>query len=191
MRLTQPSVIRVFALPQPGRRGAKEDQLGQSIVACETQIHLFDSNSVCYRQKLTNTEDWLSVATKIKFGRTDLATFLIGTIIIILLLGPNPMFVMTAAARYDLRAGFSGALGIFAGNSILMMLSVAGAASLIRTTPILLMTLKLFGGGYLVWLGFGLLKHGFDKQPALAEQSRTNHLHHTRSKPFRTALTIR
>ena len=154
-RLTQLSVIRALALPLPGRRAAKEDQLGQSIVACETQIHLFDSNSDCYRQKLPYTEAWLLVATKIMFGITDLATFFIGTVIIVLLPGPNSMFVMTVAARDGLRAGFSGALGIFAGDSILMMLSVAGVASLIQTTPILLMTLKLFGGGYLAWLGFG------------------------------------
>ena len=124
------------------------------------------------------------------FGITDLATFFIGTVIIVLLPGPNSMFVMTVAARDGLRAGFSGALGIFAGDSILMMLSVAGVASLIQTTPILFMTLKLFGGGYLAWLGFGLLKHAFDKQTALAEQSSTDHLHHKRSRPFRTALTI-
>jgi len=60
------------------------------------------------------------------FGITDLATFFIGTVIIVLLPGPNSMFVMTVAARDGLRAGFSGALGIFAGDSILMMLSVAG-----------------------------------------------------------------
>jgi leucine efflux protein len=183
-------VTRALALPLPGRRAAKEDQLGQSIVACETQIHLFDSNSDCYRQKLPYTEAWLLVATKIMFGITDLATFFIGTVIIVLLPGPNSMFVMTVAARDGCRAGFSGALGIFAGDSILMMLSVAGVASLIQTTPILFMTLKLFGGGYLAWLGFGLLKHAFDKQTALAEQSSTDHLHHKRSKPFRTALTI-
>ena len=125
------------------------------------------------------------------FGITDLATFFIGTVIIVLLPGPNSMFVMTVRARDRLRAGFSGVMDIFAGDSILMMLSVAGVASLIQTTPILLMTLKLFGGGYLAWLGFGLLKHAFDKQTALAEQSSTDHLHYKRSKPFRTALTIR
>ena len=122
------------------------------------------------------------------FGITDLATFFIGTVIIVLLPGPNSMFVMTVAARDGLRAGFSGALGIFAGDNILMMLSVVGAASLIQTIPILLMTLRLFGGGYQAWLGFGLLKHAFDKHTALAEQSSTDHLHHKRSKPFRTAF---
>ena len=78
------------------------------------------------------------------FGITDLANFFISTVITVLLSGPNSMFVMTVAARDGCRAGFSGALGIFAGDSILMMLSVAGVASLIQTTPILFMTLGLF-----------------------------------------------
>ena len=88
------------------------------------------------------------------FGMTDLATFFIGKVFIVLLPGPDSMFVMTVAARDGLCAGFSGVMGIFAGDSISMMLSVAGVASLIQTTPILLMSLKLFGGGYLTWLGF-------------------------------------
>src|SRR6056300_778608 len=157
-RLTQLSVTRALALPLPGRRAAKEDQLGQSIVACEIQIHLFDSNSDCYRQKLPYTEAWLLVATKIMFGITDLITFLIGTVIIVLLPGPNSMYVMTVAAKDGLRPGFYGAAGIFTGDAILMILSVAGAASLIQTTPFLFALLKYAGGGYLAWLGFGLIR---------------------------------
>jgi leucine efflux protein len=124
------------------------------------------------------------------FGITDLVTFLIGTIIIVLLPGPNSMYVMTAAARDGFKHGFAGALGIFTGDSILMVLSVAGVASLIQTTPVLFFILKYLGGGYLAWLGLGLLKNAYRRiEPAELDVT-TGHLTHQHSRPFRTALTI-
>jgi hypothetical protein len=79
---------------------------------------------------------------------SDLAIFFIGTVIIVLLSGPNSMFAMTVSACDGECAGFLGVPGIFTGDGILMMSWVAGVISLIQTTLILFMTLKLFGGGY-------------------------------------------
>ncbi|WP_230370296.1 hypothetical protein [Paludibacterium denitrificans] len=39
-------------------------------------------------------------------GITDLTTYLIGTIIIVLLPGPNSMYVLSVAAQRGIRAGF-------------------------------------------------------------------------------------
>ena len=58
------------------------------------------------------------------------------------------MFAMAISARDGKCAAFLGVLGIFTGDEILMMSWVAGVTSLIQTTPILFMTLELFGGGY-------------------------------------------
>ena len=124
------------------------------------------------------------------FGITDLVTFMVGTIIIVLLPGPNSMYVMTVAARDGLRHGFAGALGIFTGDSILMILSVAGVASLIQTTPVLFFILKYLGGGYLAWLGFGLLRNAYQRTNTEAVDTTTERLTHRHSRPFRTALTI-
>ena len=79
---------------------------------------------------------------------SDLAIFFISTVIIVLKSGPNSMLAMTVSARDGKCAGCLGVLGIFTGDEILMMSWVAGVISLIQTTPILFMTLKLFGGGY-------------------------------------------
>lgn len=121
-------------------------------------------------------------------GITDLFTFLIGTIIIVLLPGPNSMFVITVAAKDGAKAGFAGAAGIFTGDAILMILSVAGAASLILTTPWLFAVLKYAGGGYLAWLGFGLLKSAWQSRHLKPDETPT--LPKSRAHPFRTALTI-
>ena len=125
------------------------------------------------------------------FGITDLITFLIGTVIIVLLPGPNSMYVITVAAKDGMRPGFHGAAGIFVGDAILMILSVAGAASLIQTTPFLFALLKYAGGGYLAWLGVNLLRAGlWPVRKNDGEVSEISSRLKSRAAPFRTALTI-
>ena len=43
------------------------------------------------------------------YGITDLATFLLGTIFIVLLPGPNSLYVMSVASRWGVGAGYRGA----------------------------------------------------------------------------------
>ena len=62
------------------------------------------------------------------FGITDLTTYILGTIFIVLLPGPNSMYVLSVAAQRGLRAGFAGAAGVFVGDFILMTLAATGAA---------------------------------------------------------------
>ncbi len=92
------------------------------------------------------------------YGITDLATFILGTIFIVLLPGPNSLYVMTVASRHGVAAGYRGAAGIFAGDTVLMLLSTAGAASLLRSTPLAFMVVKYAGAAYLAWLGLGLVR---------------------------------
>ncbi len=81
------------------------------------------------------------------YGITDLATFILGTVFIVLLPGPNSLYVMTVASRHGIAAGYRGAAGIFAGDTVLMLLSTAGAASLLRSTPLAFMVVKYVGAG--------------------------------------------
>lgn len=121
------------------------------------------------------------------YGIVDIYTYVIGAIIIVLLPGPNSMYVATVAGRQGAMAGFRGALGIFLGDLTLMVLSVAGVASLIHTTPILFTLLKYAGGFYLIYLGFGLLRSLWvqsDVKPAQIN------LPKNAKSPFRVAFTI-
>lgn len=92
------------------------------------------------------------------YGITDLTTFVLGTLFIVLLPGPNSIYVMSVASRWGVAAGYRGAMGVFAGDTVLMVLSVMGAASLLQTTPALFMAVKYAGAGYLAWMGLGLLR---------------------------------
>ena len=90
-------------------------------------------------------------------GITSLTTFIIGTIAVILLPGPNSMFVLTTAAQKGVRDGYRATLGVFVGDSILMLLAALGAATVFKTAPAVFTTLKLVGGMYLAFLGFKML----------------------------------
>lgn len=124
------------------------------------------------------------------YGINDLATFVLGTIVIVLLPGPNSLYVMSIASRWGIAAGYRGACGIFAGDLILMVLSATGAASLLQATPALFLIIKYAGAAYLAWVGLGLLRSALanwrrgDAAPAPASPLPDS------SHPFRTALLI-
>lgn len=91
-------------------------------------------------------------------GITDLTTYVIGVIVIVLLPGPNSLYVLSVAAQRGVRAGFKGACGIFVGDSILMTLAATGAASVLKANPALFAVVKYAGGAYLAWLGIAMLR---------------------------------
>ncbi len=125
------------------------------------------------------------------YGITDLATFILGTVFIVLLPGPNSLYVMTLASRHGVAAGYRGAAGIFTGDLVLMLLSTAGAASLLRSTPLAFMVVKYVGAAYLAWLGLGLVRAGWQQWkagPAAAARPAASRL--DPGRPFRTAFLI-
>lgn len=125
------------------------------------------------------------------FGITDIVTFIIGTVLIIVLPGPNSLYVMSIATRYGVRTGYIGALGVFFGDCILILATVLGAATLLHTFPWLFILLKAIGALYLSYLGIQLLIAAFNtwtQKPQsldLSSNSKPEKFH-----PFRTALTI-
>ena len=92
------------------------------------------------------------------YGIHDLTTFVLGTIFIVLLPGPNSLYVMAVASRFGVAAGYRGAAGIFVGDTVLMVLSATGMASLLASTPALFTVLKSAGAAYLAWIGLTLLR---------------------------------
>jgi len=111
------------------------------------------------------------------YGITDLTTFVLGTIFIVLLPGPNSVFVLSTASMRGVGAGYRAAAGVFVGDMILMLLAATGAASVLYTNPTLFMVLKYAGAAYLAWIGFGLVRQAWtgwfhpDKLKANATES--------------------
>ncbi|BAL25293.1 leucine efflux protein LeuE [Azoarcus sp. KH32C] len=123
------------------------------------------------------------------YGVTDLTTFILGTIFIVLLPGPNSIYVMSVASRWGIGAGYRGACGIFVGDTVLMILSATGVASLLQTTPALFMVLKYAGAAYLAWVGLGLLRSAVRNWKTPAAEAPTPKAVDAK-RPFRTALVI-
>lgn len=92
------------------------------------------------------------------WGVTDFWTYLVGLILIILLPGPNSMYVLSVAARKGVRTGYLAACGVFTGDAVLMVLSAAGVASVLQTHALLFDVVKYLGAGYLGWLALGMLR---------------------------------
>lgn len=91
-------------------------------------------------------------------GVVDLPTYLVGLLLIVLMPGPNSIYVFSSAARGGVRAGYRAMLGAWTGDTALMFLSAVGVSSLLRATPALFTAVKLAGALYLTWLAFGMLR---------------------------------
>ncbi|PXX81208.1 leucine efflux protein LeuE [Rivihabitans pingtungensis] len=124
------------------------------------------------------------------FGITDLTTYILGTIFIVLLPGPNSMYVLSVAAQRGVKAGFAGAAGVFVGDFILMTLAATGAAGLLKANPALFAVVKYLGGGYLAWVGVNMLLGAWRawRQRQLAEVSPARAVN--AANPFVRALVI-
>ena len=136
------------------------------------------------------------------YGVTDLWTYAIGAFGIILLPGPNSLYVLSVATARGVRAGFQGAYGVFVGDTILLLCTALGAAGVLRTYPAMFMVVKYVGAAYLAWVGFNLLRAAFaglrsqpdapnrvSRAPGPVASSAAADAAHLQ-RPFRRALVI-
>ncbi len=126
------------------------------------------------------------------YGVTDIWTYVIGAFGIILLPGPNSLFVLSVATARGVKAGMQGACGVFVGDTVLLTLTALGAGTLLRTHPALFIVVKYAGAAYLSWVGLNLVWGAIQKwrsrdaaQPQAVPETPA-HLAH----PFKRALVI-
>ena len=129
-------------------------------------------------------------------GITDLPTYLVGLIMIILLPGPNSLYVLSVAARRGVRNGYAAAAGVWVGDAVLMTLSAAGVASLLQANELAFSVVKWAGATYLGWLAIAMLRGAWSTWrsrravvAAAAEASAEGSVPST-ERPFRRALVI-
>ncbi|EGI76129.1 leucine efflux protein LeuE [Hylemonella gracilis] len=131
------------------------------------------------------------------YGVTDLWTYVLGAIGIVLLPGPNSLFVLSVATARGVRVGYHAACGVFLGDSILLLFTALGAASLLRGYPALFMVVKYVGAAYLFWVGMNLAWSAWRKwraagiatqlvEPTALAAAQSAHL----LAPFQRALVI-
>ncbi|MFG2618319.1 leucine efflux protein LeuE [Streptomyces sp. NPDC048507] len=91
-------------------------------------------------------------------GVTDLPTYLAAVALIVLLPGPNSLYVLSVASRRGVQEGYKAACGVFAGDTVLMVLTAVGTGALLQASPLLFTVVKVLGAGYLGWLAVGMLR---------------------------------
>src|SRR5215467_12413157 len=123
-------------------------------------------------------------------GVTNLWTYVVGTALIILLPGPNSMYVLSTAARRGVRAGYAAACGVFIGDAVIMTLSAAGVASLLRAQPLLFDVVKYAGAGYLCYIGYGLIRGAWRRRAASPVDAPPPPDPVDQRNPFRRALMV-
>jgi len=107
-----------------------------------------------------------------RFGIVDFPSYLLGTIIIVLLPGPNSLYVLTITSQRGWKAGSWASLGIVLGDSVLMLAVAFGAASLLLEMPKLFLTIRWLGAFYLAWIGWGLIQSGLSSLKMQSEAAR-------------------
>jgi leucine efflux protein len=120
-------------------------------------------------------------------GVTGIWTYVLGTAAIILLPGPNSIFVLTTAARHGVAAGYRAAAGVFLGDWVLMGAAALGVASLLRAYPPVFLVIKYAGAAYLAYVGItmaitALRRRSLSQSLAVSDAPVR--------RPFRRALVI-
>ncbi|AKZ57733.1 conserved membrane protein of unknown function [Streptomyces ambofaciens ATCC 23877] len=126
------------------------------------------------------------------FGVIDLPTYLAGLALIILLPGPNSLYVLSVAARRGVRAGYTAAAGVWCGDTVLMTLSAAGVASLLQANALLFGIVKYIGAGYLTWLAIGMMRAAWAMWRTRREEASQGAAAPSAEdeRPFRRALVV-
>ncbi|QZA78440.1 leucine efflux protein LeuE [Deefgea tanakiae] len=119
------------------------------------------------------------------FGITDLWAYVLGTVLIILVPGPNSLFALTMASTRGRKAGFAAATGIVVGDLILMLAASLGVASLMKANPIAFDVVRYLGAAYLTYIGLSAL---FSKSQQHTQSVESTH--NSTRKAFRSALAI-
>lgn len=95
------------------------------------------------------------------FGINNYLTYVAGAFLIVLLPGPNSLYVLALSAQQGVKNGWAAATGVFVGDTILMLLTAAGAVTVLNAYPALFLIIKYTGAAYLVYLGIKLLHNAW------------------------------
>ncbi|MER7769453.1 LysE family translocator [Kitasatospora sp. NPDC096140] len=84
---------------------------------------------------------------------TSLAGFLLASLALVAVPGPNLIYIVTRSVRDGRRAGLVSALGVETGTLVHVLLAVGGLAALVTDHPLAFTVLRYAGAGYLAQLG--------------------------------------
>ena len=127
------------------------------------------------------------------FGVVNYLTYVLGAVLIILLPGPNSLYVLSLAAKQGKRTGWAAVAGVFIGDSLLILATALGAITLLNAYPAIFMAIKYAGAAYLIVIGVTLIGGAIKTWRQVDDESmqRVNNITKSSSmKAFRKALLV-
>lgn len=91
------------------------------------------------------------------FGISDYGAFVAAFVLLLFLPGPGNLALISSASKGGVLGGMASVLGLLAGDQILLWLTVAGVAAVLKTYSPLFMALQWLGAAYLLWLGYRMV----------------------------------
>lgn len=92
-----------------------------------------------------------------EYGVINFWTFIVGTIVIVMVPGPNSLYLLRTGISRGIRSAYRGVAGIMLGDTFLIFLAWAGVATLIQTSPHIFTAVKYLGALFLCWLGIKII----------------------------------
>ena len=119
-------------------------------------------------------------------GILNIGVFFAGVVVIILMPGPNSLYVLSTATRRGVADGYKAAGAVFIGDAVIMLLAALGVDSLMRLYPATFMAVQYAGAAYLGWLGLKALYGAFMRGSGGEGDSHAA----CRENPFKRALIL-
>jgi leucine efflux protein len=95
------------------------------------------------------------------FGVVNFWTYLLGAILIVIVPGPESLFVIKTSISGGVKRGFAAIFSILLSDVILVMMAWCGLAAVISSTPALFNAIKYAGAVYLLYLGVQTIRAVF------------------------------
>lgn len=103
-------------------------------------------------------------------GGGQLATFVVASMVIIIVPGPSVLFTLARAVAWGRTVAVLTVVGNSLGTLVLAVIVALGLGPVLAHSHALSVVLQLAGGGYLVWLGAEAWRHRSDQARAMTER---------------------
>ena len=101
------------------------------------------------------------------FGISDFGAFCVAFVLLLFLPGPGNLALISSASKGGLAGGLASVLGLLAGDQVLLWLTVAGLAAVLKAYPPVFLVLQWAGAAYLAWLGYKMLTAPSGEGPSI------------------------
>ncbi len=122
-------------------------------------------------------------------GVIDLWVYVLGAFVVILMPGPNSLYVLRTAVVDGRTPAFAAAGAVFVGDSILMLASYVGVAALIAAHPEIFAWIKAAGAAYLAWIGAKVLWHTYGIRKGTGEKAQAEGENQPADSKAKTSVT--